>query len=363
MLFGIFAQCALGDFLPYTYYWLYDFRGVSVFSDIKLLGLITTESITEDICCCVQLFTNRILTLCGLSSILAWMQVTKFKCGGFSVGFRMSHAICDGISSAQFFNSFCKLARGEKLTIFPDPDRTILKPRNPPAPEFEHSECVKLSDLPETPPISTQLNYNSKVIPLSLTELRALKARALADKKITKCSFFEVMVAHMWQARTRTLEFEPHEPSTILFAVDFREKVSPPIPHTFCGNTVISGHVSAGAEEVCSKPLSFCVAKVQEAIARIDERYVRSALDWLQIHGGMPAIVKEKDVLVSGWYRFPFYEHDFGWGKPIYGGPSAPASSEFALIISNGTDDGGVHLVVGFRAHEMLRFMKHIKNI
>lgn len=198
---------------------------------------------------------------------------------------------------------------------------------------------------------------------MTVSEIQALKAIAMADGKLTKCSSFEATVAHFWQARTRTLEFHPSELSNILIAVDFRSKFQPPIPATFCGNTVISAHVSAPAAEVARSPLSFCVAKIQEAVARIDEGYVRSAHDWLELHGGVPALGSPKDVLVSAWHRFPFYEHDFGWGKPVHAGPPSASTTQYALLVATGNeDDGGLLLLVSFRPHEMANFEHYLKS-
>ncbi|KAG0560159.1 hypothetical protein KC19_10G158200 [Ceratodon purpureus] len=300
---------------------------------------------------------------------LLMVQVTRFRCGGFTVGFRMSHSLCDGTSSAQFFRSFCKLARGAPLTEFPDLDRTILKPRDPPAPEFNHPECFRSGGvIPNGAGTVDNIDivapqYITKHIPMSLMEIQTLKTIAMADGSIKRCSSFEVTIAHFWQARTRSLEFAPDELTNLLIAVDFRAKMHPPIQPTFCGNTIISAHVSALASEVAHNPLSYCVAKIQEAVARIDERYVRSALDWLQLHGGVPAIGSAKDMLVSAWWKFPFYEHDFGWGKPVHSGPPSGSTPQFALIVSNGTEDGGLLLLVSFQPHEMVKFERYLKDI
>ncbi|XP_024363645.1 acyltransferase GLAUCE [Physcomitrium patens] len=294
------------------------------------------------------------------------VQVTRFRCGGFTVGFRMNHAMCDGVSTTLLFRSFCALARGEALTTFPDPDRTILAPREPPTPEFPHSECFKLSELPsviahKTPALGPE--YTTKHIPLSQIEIETLKAITMADGNITKCSSFEAVIAHFWRSRTRCLDFAPEEISNILIAVDFRTRIQPPIPPTFCGNSIISAHVSAPAGEILQEPLSFCVDKIQQAVARINERYVRSAIDWLQIHKGLPAVRTTKDCLVSAWWKIPFYEHDYGWGKPVHSGPPFPGTSEYVLIVTDPAEDGGLLLLVTLLPHEMVKFNKYFKDI
>jgi len=40
------------------------------------------------------------------------LMVTKFLCGGFTIGMGMSHAICDGFGASQFFKAVVELASG-----------------------------------------------------------------------------------------------------------------------------------------------------------------------------------------------------------------------------------------------------------
>ncbi|KAK9279328.1 hypothetical protein L1049_013007 [Liquidambar formosana] len=41
------------------------------------------------------------------------LQVTKFSCGGFTVGMGLSHSVCDGFGAAQFFRAMAELASGK----------------------------------------------------------------------------------------------------------------------------------------------------------------------------------------------------------------------------------------------------------
>jgi len=40
-------------------------------------------------------------------------QVTKFSCGGFTIGMGLSHSVCDGFGAAQFFRALAELACGK----------------------------------------------------------------------------------------------------------------------------------------------------------------------------------------------------------------------------------------------------------
>ena len=51
---------------------------------------------------------------------LLLVQVTKFSCGGMSLGLGISHTIADGLSALHFISEWAKIARGEQpnsLTI------------------------------------------------------------------------------------------------------------------------------------------------------------------------------------------------------------------------------------------------------
>ncbi|KAK7301593.1 hypothetical protein RJT34_12460 [Clitoria ternatea] len=41
-------------------------------------------------------------------------KVTKFPCGGFTIGMGLSHAVCDGTGASQFFRAIIEIARGER---------------------------------------------------------------------------------------------------------------------------------------------------------------------------------------------------------------------------------------------------------
>lgn len=62
------------------------------------------------------------------------LQLTVFKCGGFTLGAAIHHSLCDGMGGTLFFNSVAELARGvTRITVEPIWDREkLLGPRDPP---------------------------------------------------------------------------------------------------------------------------------------------------------------------------------------------------------------------------------------
>lgn len=305
---------------------------------------------------------------------LLMMQVTMFQCGGFAIGFSMNHAVFDGFGAAEFVLNFSAVARGADLLIEPKPDRTMLKHRDPPQIKFEHQEYLKLSDIPRgmsftTPELADecldfaniQLSQKQtyKIFPFSGEMLDRLKGAAMSDSSLEKCSSFDAIAAHVWQARTKAMNMSPSAPSKVLFAVDIRSRTKPILPQGFAGNGILSGYASVPAEELQKQNLAYAVEKIQEATKMITDEYVRSSIDWGVVHKGVPNL--PGGIFLSAWWKLPFQSVDFGWGKPMYAGPVVNGMVEFVLLLSNGTQQG-LNLYIALEPAHMLQFEKLIYN-
>lgn len=309
---------------------------------------------------------------------IALLQVTRFKCGGFSIGFVTNHSLLDGLSAAEMFQNLASICRGEglKISVLCN-DRTCFRARDPLQlnfPEREDEKELEISSLPSsfsspkqpTPPpslLELSHNYSCKLFSFTPEMISILKAKANA-----KCSSFEAIVAHIWKARTKAVFDDPSEISTVMFAVDIRTKVCPPLPHGFVGNAVISACASARVADLDEKPFSFSVEKVKEAKQSVTDEYVRSVIDWLEIYKGEPC-TSDGNFYVSAWLNLPFHELDFGYGKPIYGGPVVSDRVEFVLLLSDVNGDGnmgrrgGINVWIVLETEKMPKFMVHVLDI
>lgn len=312
----------------------------------------------------------------GASPPLLMMQVTRFKCGGIVLGMSMNHAMFDGFGALEFMMNFSSMARGKGLITHPLPDRTCFKARDIPEIKYEHLEGLKFSDIPqemrnsfttadvansEISNISLPPDYSYKVFPFSGEMVEKLKKKAMEDGTLTKCSSFDAIAALVWQARTKAVDMPPDVPSKMLFAVDLRSKMDPPLPKGFAGNAVFSSYCIEPAGAVIEKPLSFCVAKVQEGVARVTDDYVRSSMDFTETYKAIPAL--PGGIFLSAWWKIPFQLVDFGFGKPIYAGPIVNAMVEFVLLLSNGKHDGGLNIYIALQNHQLDKFEQLIYDV
>ncbi|CAN1129738.1 Acyltransferase GLAUCE [Linum perenne] len=307
--------------------------------------------------------------------------VTKFACGGYSIGFAMNHGVLDGKSAGQMFESFASICRGDKLkTNHVHNNRTIFRARNPPRIQFPHHEFVKLRDfsssftaphnLHPSPSIFTK-KYTHKRFSFTSQMITTLKSKANSYLLQTTpslwarpCTTFEAIVAHVWKARTKSVFHDFDRPSTVLFAVDVRSRVAPPLPEEFAGNAVVTAFATARAGELVGEPIGFAVGKLKEGRERVTDDYVRSVIDWLEVHRGVPATYRG-NFYVSAWCKLPFNELDFGSGKPVHGGPVVSGNDEFVLLLSdrNGDGGGGVSVWLGLEEEKMNKFMVNVLDL
>ncbi|RWW57893.1 hypothetical protein BHE74_00035278 [Ensete ventricosum] len=294
------------------------------------------------------------------------IQVTRFRCGGFSIGFMTNHSILDGKSAVEMLENLASICRGEgprnvKLHV----DRSCIRARDPPQIQFEHAEYMKLTEAsglasPDQPSASSFVsvlskNYEYEVASLSLDMIDGLKEKATAG-----CSSFQAVVAHLWRARTRAVFDDPSETSSVLFAVDVRSKMTPRVPDGFVGNAVVMAMASARVAELTEQSLGFAVKKVREAIERVTDEYIKSAVDWLEVNKGVPAI-GHGNFVVSAWWKLPFHELDFGCGKPIYGGPVVSVMHECVLLLSDGK--GGINIWLALEEEKMKSFLSYMYEL
>ncbi|ONK77370.1 uncharacterized protein A4U43_C02F5820 [Asparagus officinalis] len=301
------------------------------------------------------------------------IQVTKFRCGGFSIGFVTNHSVLDGRSAAEMMQNLASVCKGEGMKTYNfNLDRSCIKARDPPQIKFIHAEYSKPAEStitsftspnqPSPPPslLTLSKNHDFRLFPFSSMMIDRLKENASM-----KCSSFEAIVAHIWRARTKAIFDDSNEISSVLFAVDIRSKMQPPLPNGYMGNAVISASASARVFDIDNKPFSFCVEKVREGIERVTDEYVRSVIDWLEVHKGVPSTANGS-FYVSAWWKLPFHELDFGYGKPSYGGPVVSGMDEFVLLLSDGKDmgkGGGINTWVVLERSKMANFSCYVSEL
>ncbi|KAF3337200.1 omega-hydroxypalmitate O-feruloyl transferase-like protein [Carex littledalei] len=282
-------------------------------------------------------------------------QVTRFKCGGFVLGLAMNHCMFDGIGAMEFVNSWAETSRGTTSPIPPFSNRSILKPRNPLFVNFPHNEFTELDDssnssinlYQEEALLYQSFNFNQE-------RLNHIKTLAMQDGTLEKCTTFEVLAAFVWRARSEAMGFDPNKRTKLLFAVDGRSRLNPPLPNRYFGNGIVLTNSICKVGELLSNPLSYTVGLVQDAIKMVTDDYIRSAVDYFEMTRLRPSLAST--LLITTWSRLDFHSTDFGWGEPVQSGPVTLPEKEVTLFLSSGKEKKNINVLLGLPSSAMERF-------
>lgn len=59
----------------------------------------------------------------------------------------------------------------------------------------------------------------------------------------------------------------------------------------------------------------------------------------------------------ASWCRFPMYEADFGWGKPVW----FTTSESNSIVLMDTRDGGGIEALVNMEEQDMIRFERDVE--
>ncbi|GMJ09431.1 hydroxycinnamoyl- CoA:omega-hydroxyacid O-hydroxycinnamoyltransferase [Hibiscus trionum] len=285
-------------------------------------------------------------------------QLTKFQCGGFVLGLCANHCMFDGIGAMEFVNSWGETARGLPLTVPPFLDRTILKARSPPKIDHLHQEFAEIEDKSSTSELYNDHEILYRSFCFEPEKLEKLKENAMEDGVREKCTSFEALSAFVWRARTKALNLLSDQQTKLLFAVDGRSKLNPPLPKGYLGNGIKLTNSICEAGELLEKPFSHAVGLIQKAIKMVTDGYMRSAIDYFEVTRGRPSL--SSTLLITAWSRLSFHTTDFGWGEPVLSGPVVLPEKEVILFLSHGKERRSINVLLGLPASAMKLFQEQM---
>lgn len=281
----------------------------------------------------------------------------------------MHHRVADGFSGLHFINTWSNMARGLDMTLPPLIDRTLLRIRNSPRPLFEH---IEYQPPPAMKTTTTHPGMDETVVSifkLARQLLNALKAKSKEEGDSVNYSSYELLSAHIWRCACKARAL-PHDQLTKLYtAVEGRSRLQPPLPPSYFGNVIFNATPVALAGDLESKPLCFGASKIHNALAQMDDDYLRSALDYLEIQPDLTQLVRGPHTYhcpnlgITSWVRLPVHDADFGWGRPIFMGPGVIAYEGLAYLLPSPTNDGSLSVAISLRADHMKVFEKVLYQI
>ncbi|KAK9127914.1 hypothetical protein Syun_016711 [Stephania yunnanensis] len=292
---------------------------------------------------------------------IAAVQVTELADGVF-IGCSVNHAVTDGTSFWNFFNTFAELSKAGVCKVTPQPDfrRNFVKetkavlnfpdgsPKvtfdvNAPMRErifhFSREAILKLKSIANHH--STNNNNNNVYVIMSkqatntnTTEILGKQSNDWTSKVVnqlykngtikppapaTEISSFQSLCAQLWRSVTRARKLPVGKPTTFRMAVNCRHRLEPKIDAYYFGNAIQSIPTVAAAGDVVSKDLRWCAEALHRNVVAHDDSTVRRGVEeWEKNPRCFPLGNFDGAMITMGSSpRFPMYNNDFGWGRPV----------------------------------------------
>ncbi|XP_058195045.1 stemmadenine O-acetyltransferase-like [Rhododendron vialii] len=295
--------------------------------------------------------------------LLLVIQVTFFACGGMAVAVGISHKIADALSLFMFINGWAATAHGdtnipvpqfESATIFPPMDTTGFTPST----GIAKSDIVTKRFVFTASKISTLREKFSKNN--TTTEGGELGNYYNSSRRPT--SRVEALSAFIWtrfMVATQACEKKADKIYSLLHAVNLRPRVNPPLPESYFGN--ISRLAIAVPSMEGEGDGNGVVNQVRDAIRKINGDYVaklqegNSHLNFVKERAKQTTTGEVVSFSFTSLCRFPLYEPDFGWGKPVWVGSMSLTFKNLVVFMDTRTGDG-IEAWVNLKREDMAKF-------
>ncbi|KAM4113902.1 hypothetical protein ACJW30_04G030000 [Castanea mollissima] len=297
---------------------------------------------------------------------LAFVQVNMFECGGLAIALECAHFIIDGITATTFFNAWAKACKAEGINEVIHP-RFDLASFFPPRENTMPMVPPKIPGPGANPIITKRFVFNKAAI----SSLKAIAKGGACDSETStkrQPSRVVAVTALIWKALIAVAKARHgHLRASILcHSLNLRGKTALPIPDNSFGNFYMVANARFGGNNEGKFELHDLVDALDDSIRNtIDDCMKAQTGDDLVSmmtkslrEAGEERERGETDIyMFSSWCRFPFYEADFGWGKPAW---MSIVAIPMEIIGMFDTKDGdGIEAWVSLHEEAMLMFQNY----
>ncbi|KAI4381563.1 hypothetical protein MLD38_007624 [Melastoma candidum] len=276
------------------------------------------------------------------------LQFTTFGCGGIAISICPSHKLMDASSICTFVRTWSTITTRDshehfsQLVKLPKFIGSSLLPPNKTLPTMK-SSSASLSG-----PISGFAGVTRRFI-FTASKVAELKDRCsifpeIGEKRPTRVEAVQALILKC-TIRAASTQSKSRHTSVVFQSVNLRKRMDPPLPDNAVGNLSWTQPVSLG--DGLNIELCEVVIKIRKVL---DDFYDGRAARFVGEEGAavIAECLREKHEMLSvggNFYgvtslcRFPFYEMDFGWGKPAwFVGPSV--FNNFFVLTDTKSGDG-----------------------
>lgn len=325
--------------------------------NLAICDILAPKHVPE---CVKKLFAfERTVSYQGHFQPILAVQVTELSDAVF-IGCTVNHAVIDGTSFWNFFNTFAEVCRVGVTNVSPVPDFTrdsvlvssaVLRlPAGGPKVTFDEDAPLrerifsfsresilklkaKLNNSPkprESGKVSAvevmgkqsndpYLGSNGKVSAILEGWFRNAVSKPACAEATPEISSFQSLCALLWRSVTRARKLPATKITTFRMAVNCRHRLEPRLDAYYFGNAIQSVPTHAPAGEVLSRDLRWCAEQLNRSVQAHNDAKVRAVVkDWEHDPRCFPlGNADGASITMGSSPRFPMYENDFGWGRPL----------------------------------------------
>ncbi|MCD7449652.1 hypothetical protein HAX54_000882 [Datura stramonium] len=286
------------------------------------------------------------------SSPLLGIQVNIFNCGGLVMGINISHILADGFTLGTFVKEWSHISQtGTTKDCLPSFGgfSSLFPTRVLSGPQF-------------SAPSNKDPNIITKRFVFDALAIAKLKNRTNSSATFTRPTRVVVVLSLIWKVLVgiSSAKHGHSRESSLLFPINLRGKSNLSSLEHALGNFYVT--VVATLEAKQRKELNDFVNVVGSTTRDISANIGKASIDditSLSITYGTEVVNKlgQKDVdnyPSTSWCRFPWYEADFGWGKPSWVSSVSKNYEGISLIDTKSGD--GIEAWIGLKEKDMADF-------
>ncbi|KAM7251227.1 hypothetical protein ACFE04_023110 [Oxalis oulophora] len=269
---------------------------------------------------------------------LLQVQANFFQCGGLVIGLSMSHKLTDASTLGLFINSWADTTSHSDVTkTFSDFSMSSVLPPMDPA-SVPHPFEVREGQF-------TMKRYVFDESKLALLKEKAV-SQGVENPTRVECVSGLIWKCAMGASRSR---FGDERESMFTQPVNLRKRTVPPLPENSIGNIFTLALADIEDTEI---ELHGFIMNIRRGIQDTSETaangykaggngFASLACEMAKEMANMGKRADMDFYMSTSWCRFPFYEADFGWGKPTWVCPSLKPFKNF-FILMDSRDGAGV---------------------
>ena len=158
------------------------------------------------------------------------------------------------------------------------------------------------------------------------------------------------MSALVWQCMCSARRLPLDAETRVIFPVNIRRRVKPPLPDRYFGNALVDLKVASTVRDIVLGTLDVTAAQIKNALGRLDDEMLQSAIDYNEM-AGMPnkhskGNLPDTELRMVSWL-----------GKPEMMSRAESVRGGFVYMMDGiDNDGGGVRVLMCMEARKMEEF-------